>query len=180
MAIIRVNIFGRDLHDRLVVKLLIGGIFFIILLVTTSFSTAMPVGRTVERMFMGNGLSSSGNGTVTISVHRGFNPSGLFSRIGYTISLDNRKGSKTVEFHVNVTYHYLSRNPGLNINTSLPDIIEYHYSVLSIPFPIYPFKITFSIMTNTSTNLSLSRTGIVLFNCYIVFIEGNETVTGPS
>ncbi len=119
-------------------------------------------------------------GDVTITIKRGFNPSGLLSHVGYTVILDNTIGNTSVNFVTNVTNHYLRHSSYIVYNETANPGIGFFHSEFQLPFPALPYKITIDVTTNTSTNLSLSRTGIVLFNCYIIFIKGNETVTGPS
>ena len=158
----------------------IGVAFIILLPLFASFSTAMPIGKTIDKTYKGDGLSSSGNGTVTISIHEGFNPSGFLSRLGYTVTFDNTLGTKTVNFYSNITFHYLFHNAYEECHAPLGPMWGYDHSIFQLPFPMYPFVVTFTVTTDTSTNLSLSRTGIMLFNCHVLFIKGNETVTGPS
>jgi hypothetical protein len=157
----------------------IGVAFIILLPLFASFSTAIPIEKSIHKTY--NGTSNSENGTVTLTIRRGWNEHGFLSQIGYTLDINNTCGTKTVNYSYNITYHYLSHNAyEWRPPSDLPPLMGVYTNILPIPLPVYPFIVTIWIHTNTSTNLSLARTGIMLFNCYVLFIKGNETITGPS
>jgi hypothetical protein len=152
--------------------------FIILLPLFASFSTAIPIEKNIYTSY--NKITNSDNGTVTLRIHRGFNEHGFLSHIGYSTTIDNTLGTKPVNYSINITFYYITHNAySWEFGINYP-LVGSTSSYLNPPFPMYPFKISIAIKTNTSTNLSLSRTGIMLFNCYVLFIKGNETVTGPS
>jgi hypothetical protein len=158
----------------------IGVAFIILLPLFASFSTAIPIPEKTLHTFKGTSTSQLDNGTVTLTIKNGYNDRGFFSHIGYSIKIDNSLGTKTVGYFYTGTYYYINHKAYEWSNSSLIPFLGIKFDTLPIPFPMYPFKVSFTIKTNTSTNLSLTRTGIMLFNCYVLFIKGNETVTGPS
>lgn len=160
--------------------LTIGVAFLFIMPLFISFSTATPTQKTIHETIRETPASQTSNGTVTLTIKKGFNYNGFLSRIGYSINVDNTHGTKTVNYSYTGTFHYINHDAYDKINSSLIHGSGLKDDVLFIPFPMYPFKITLTIQTDTSTNLSLTRTGIMLFNCYVLFTSGNETATGPS
>lgn len=160
----------------------ISGIVALIILLPllSSFSTAIPIEKSYCNTYKGTETSNTENGTVTISIHKGYNPNGLLSRLGYTVDFNNTIGTNVVAFYSNITYHYRSHKAYNECYATLYPICGFRFSVLSIPLPALPFKVTITINTNTSTNLSLTRTGIMLFNCYLWFTSGQESITGTS
>ncbi|MEM0466340.1 MAG: hypothetical protein QXX20_01895 [Candidatus Thermoplasmatota archaeon] len=165
---------------RTTLTLSVGVAFVLFLLLFPSFSTAIPVKKITTSYNKVTPSEQSENGTVKITIRNGIYEHGFLSRIGYTLDFDNTRGTKTVNFSFNITYYYLTHN-AYEWGYARPDPMGgIRHSVLSPPFPMYPFKVTIDVKANTSTNLSLSRVGIMLFNCYLWFIKGNESVTGPS
>jgi len=142
----------------------------ILLPLLSSFSYAFPIEKP----------SNSGSGTVTLTIQNGFNDKGLLSRIGYTVIFDNTLGTKEVNFTSSVVYHYIKRDVYDNTSVIVQPMAGYEFNILSVPFPMYPFKVTITVTADTSTHLSLTRTGIMILNCYVVFINGNKSITGTS
>ncbi len=152
--------------------------FIVLLSLFFSFSVAIPIEKTIHKTFAET--TSVDNGTVTLEIRRGFNEQGFLSRIGYSTTVDNTLGTKTVNYSINITFYYRSHTVSSLEFGENPPLLGSTSSYLNPPLPVLPFRISIVITTNTSTNLSLSRSGIMLFNCFVVFTSGQETVTGPS
>ena len=156
----------------------------VLLPLCSSFSYAAPIEKTYQTFKEASLLSD--NGTVTLMIQHGTHliyKDGYFIGIsgitGFTLLVNNGNGTKNVTFTISMTCSRLLRNMSEwtsvngSINPGFLSGLQFYY------FPHF-CKITVSIKTDTSTNLSLTRSGYVLFSFFFIFTNGPESVTGPS
>jgi len=154
------------------------------LLMLPSFSFAMAEEYHSSQHTSQSSPNVGTNGTVTLELK-----SGKFDEqtweikgfIGYTIFIDNTKGTEPVNYTVNETYYMPLRKSYLYATTQsiLYPEWAHTYRVINVLYPPL-FLISVEIRTNTSTNLSLLRTGFVIGSFFVIFTTGQSSITGPS
>jgi hypothetical protein len=157
------------------------GMVALFLLPSFSFATAEHQCTSFSFLQTNGGLN---NGTVTLAIGSGKlnkETGEIKGIIGYTILVDNLKGTQPVNYTVNETYYIPLRKAYLYATTQSIVYPEWAHSFRVFNF-LYPplFLIRVEIRTNTSTNLSLMRSGFVLFSFFVVFTTGQPSITGPS
>jgi hypothetical protein len=156
-------------------------IFLLLLPLSTSISFATQTREIIYHT--SDNVSDADNGTVTLTIRRGWNEQGLFSRIGYTLIIDNTLGTKELNYSYCITYNYLLKKDAVDYRTpsTLQPGTGTYTNILPIPFPTIPFRVTIYIQTNTTNELRHSRTGIMLFNCFLLFNDGKtDSMAGES
>jgi hypothetical protein len=161
--------------------------FIITMSLLHSFSTASRIEKIVFNTYKDAEPANTNNGTVKLTICHGTKPlfkEGNFVGIrgirGFSVLVDNGDGIKIVNFSINITITRLNNTPVAYFNgtSSAPMYLIYQFYIEKITPPAI-LKITVTVKTDTSTNLSLTRSGYIIFSCP-VFINGPKSVTGPS
>ena len=125
------------------------------------------------------------NGTVTITMKSGqFDTKtrtikGIF---GYTVYIENW-GTKEVWYNSTATQRTMFSHQYYHTNVSgnVPPKLGSYDGNIPVLYLHPLMTITVQVtVTNTSTNLTLERSGIELFSSFFIWLTGPESVTGPS
>lgn len=125
-------------------------------------------------------ISFFSSATVTLKIQNGFNEKGLLRHIGYSMSVDNQNGTNNFYYKCNVSLYNIFTHKYSNETYPHYSMIGFKTtdSILSLPFPTLPIKISISITTETKYQLSLTRTGFLFLHNFILFTSGKENITG--
>lgn len=101
--------------------------------------------------------------------------------IGYLMVVENN-GNTTIQMNwtayaFGIFTHKVTRD----IRGSTGGIGPLGWWERTIPLSWHPIqKITVKVWLNTSTNLTIERSGLLLFSIFCIWLTGPESVTGPS
>jgi len=129
--------------------------------------------------------NASDNNTVTITLKSGqydMNTSTFRGILGYTFLIENR-GTKEIWCDVIADHYAFFSHQHIAYSKISSNLWpQWAWFVGTIPvLYLHPLMtITVRVTTNTSTNLTLERSGIELFSSFFIGWTGPESVTGPS